>query len=166
MVGDAMPSFDIVSKLDRHEVDNAVNQAIKEVGTRFDFRDTGTSIEQNEEGIVLRSNSEGRLEAAKGVLEDKIVKRKVALAALDAQEPAQAGGQSWRQLIKLKEGVEQDKAKEIVKAIKDSKLKVQASIQGDLVRVTGKKKDDLQECIAFLRSKDFDLPLQYVNFRD
>jgi uncharacterized protein YajQ (UPF0234 family) len=161
-----MPSFDIVSKLQRNEVDNAVNQAIKEVGTRFDFRDTGTTIEQTEEGIVLRSDSEGRLDAAREVLEDKMVKRKVALKALDPQKPAQAGGKTWRQLIKLKEGIEQDKAKEIVKAIKDSKIKVQASIQGDLVRVTGKKKDDLQETIALLRGKDFDLPLQFVNFRE
>jgi hypothetical protein len=161
-----MPSFDIVSKLNRNEVDNAVNQAVKEVGTRFDFRDTGTSIEQTEDGIVLRSNSEGRLEAARGVLEEKIVKRKVALEALDPQKPAQAGGQTWRQLVKLKEGVEQEKAKEIVKAIKDSKIKVQAAIQGDLVRVSGKKKDELQETIAFLRGKDFKLPLQFINFRD
>jgi uncharacterized protein YajQ (UPF0234 family) len=161
-----VPSFDIVSKLNRNEVDNAVNQAVKEVGTRFDFRDTGTTIEQTEDGIVLRSDSEGRLEAAYGVLEEKMIKRKVSLKSLDAQEPAQAGGQTWRQLVKLKEGVEQDKAKEIVKAIKDSKIKVQVAIQGDLVRVSGKKKDELQEAIAFLRTKDFDLPLQFVNFRD
>lgn len=161
-----MPSFDIVSKLNRNEVDNAVNQASKEVGTRFDFRDTETSIEQNEEGIALRANSEGRLDAAYGVLQEKILKRKVALEALDPQKPQQAGGQTWRQLVKLKEGVEQEKAKEIVKAIKDSKIKVQASIQGDLVRVSGKKRDELQETIAFLRTKDFQLPLQFVNFRD
>lgn len=161
-----MPSFDIVSKLNRNEVDNAVNQASKEVGTRFDFRDTGTTIEQNEEGIVLRSDSESRLEAAYGVLQEKILKRKVALEALDPQKPQQGGGQTWRQLVKLKEGVEQDKAKEIVKFIKDSKIKVQASIQGDLVRVSGKKRDELQETIAALRAKSFELPLQFVNFRE
>ena len=160
-----MPSFDIVSKLNRSEVDNAVNQAIKEVGTRFDFRDTGTTIELNEEGIALRSNSEGRLEGALRVLEEKMVKRKVSLKSLDPQKPVQSG-QTWRQLVKLKEGVEQDKAKEVVKAIKDSKIKVQAAIQGDLVRVSGKKKDELQETIAFLRGKDFDLPLQFINFRE
>ncbi len=160
-----MPSFDIVSKLNRSEVDNAVNQAIKEVGTRFDFRDTGTTIELNEEGIALRSNSEGRLEGALRVLEEKMIKRKVSLKSLDPQKPVQSG-QTWRQLVKLKEGVEQDKAKEVVKAIKDSKIKVQAAIQGDLVRVSGKKKDELQETIAFLRSKDFDLPLQFINFRE
>lgn len=161
-----MPSFDVVSKLNRNEVDNAVNQAVKEVGTRFDFRDTGTSIEQTEEGIVLRSDSESRLEAAYGVVQEKMLKRKVALEALDPQKPAQAGGQTWRQLVKLKEGVEQEKAKEIVKAIKDSRVKVQVAIQGDLVRVTGKKKDELQEAIALLRGKDFQLPLQFVNFRE
>lgn len=161
-----MPSFDVVSKLNRAEVDNAVNQAIKEVGTRFDFRDTETTIEQTSEGIVLRANSEGRVDAARGVLEEKMLKRKVALESLDPQKPAPAGGQMWRQLIKLKEGVEQEKAKEIVKALKDSKIKVQAAIQGDLVRVSGKKKDELQEAIAFLRSKTWNLPLQFVNFRE
>lgn len=161
-----MPSFDVVSKLNRNEVDNAVNQASKEVGTRFDFRDTGTTIELNEEGIVLRADSEGRIEAAYGVLQEKFLKRKVALEALDPQKAQPAGGQTWRQLVKLKEGVEQEKAKEIVKFIKDSKIKVQAAIQGDLVRVSGKKRDELQETIALLRSKSFELPLQFVNFRE
>ncbi len=161
-----MPSFDVVSKLDRQEVTNAVNQAQKEVQTRYDFRDTDTSIELTEEGIVLRSNGEGRLEAAYGVLQEKIVRRKVALEALDAQKAQPAGGKTWRQLVKLKEGVDQEKAKAIVKAIKDSKIKVQASIQGDLVRVTGKKRDELQETIALLREQRLELPLQFVNFRD
>lgn len=161
-----MPSFDVVSKLDRHEVTNAVNQAAKEVTTRYDFRDTETTIELNEDGIVLRSNGEGRLEAAYDILVEKIIRRKVAIEALDAQEPQPAGGKTWRQLVKLKEGVEQEKAKAIVKAIKDSKIKVQASIQGDLVRVTGKKRDELQETIALLREQRFELPLQFVNFRD
>ncbi|MBZ0121352.1 MAG: YajQ family cyclic di-GMP-binding protein [Sandaracinaceae bacterium] len=161
-----MPSFDVVSKLAMHEVDNAVDQAKREVAQRFDFKDTGTEIEKNEEGISLRSNSEGRLDAARGVLEDKMVKRKVSLKSLDPQKAQPAGGQTWKQLIKLKEGVDQDRAKQIVKALKDSKLKVQAAIQGDLVRISGKKKDDLQEAIGFLKGKDFGLPLQFVNFRD
>lgn len=160
-----MPSFDIVSKLDHHEVDNAVDQARREVTTRFDFKDTGTEIEKNQEGIAIRSTSEGRVEGALRVLEDKMIKRKVSLLSLDPQTPQQSG-QNWRQLIKLKEGVEKEDAKKIVQAIKDAKLKVQASIQGDLVRVTGKKRDDLQEAIALLRSKDMGLPLQFVNFRD
>ncbi len=161
-----MPSFDVVSKLDHHEMDNAVDQARRETTQRYDFKGTETSIEKTEEGIVIRSNSEGRVDAARDVLESKAVKRKVSLKALDAQKPQPAGGQMWRQLIKLKEGVEKEKAKEIVKAIKDAKMKVQASIQGDLVRVNGKKRDDLQEAINLLKEKDFDLPLQYINFRD
>jgi uncharacterized protein YajQ (UPF0234 family) len=161
-----MPSFDVVSKLDQHEVDNATNQASKEISQRFDFKGTDTTIEQTEEGIVIRSNSEGRLDAARDVLETKMVRRQVSLKSLDVQEPQPAGGKMWRQVIKLKEGVSKEKAKDIVKTIKDSKLKVQASIQGDAVRVSGKKRDDLQATIAMLKEQDFDLPLQFVNFRD
>ncbi len=161
-----MPSFDVVSKVDQHEVDNARNQASKEIGQRYDFKGADSTIEQTEEGIVIRANSEGRLDAARDVLESKMVRRQVSLKSLDAQQPQQAGGLMWRQLIKLKDGVPKEKAKEIVKAIKDGKLKVQASIQGDSVRVSGKKRDDLQETIAFIKEQDFDLPLQYVNFRD
>jgi uncharacterized protein YajQ (UPF0234 family) len=161
-----MPSFDVVSKLERHEVENAVVQASKEVGQRYDFKDTGTTIEQTEDGIVLRSNAEARLEAAYDVLQEKMVKRKVSLKSLDPEDPKPAGGQTFRQLVKLKEGVDIDRAKQIVKAIKDSKVKVQAAIQGDLVRVSGKKRDDLQEAIALLRGQDFGLPLQYINFRE
>lgn len=161
-----MPSFDVVSKLERHEVENAIAQAQKEIGTRYDFRDTGTSIEDTKEGIVLRSDAEARLEAAWGVLQEKMVKRKVSLKSLDPQKVEPAGGKAFRQLVKLKEGVDMDRAKEIVKALKDSKMKVQGAIQGDLVRVSGKKRDDLQAAIAFLRGKDFGLPLQFVNFRE
>ncbi len=161
-----MPSFDVVSKLDQHEVDNATNQASKEIAQRYDFKGTDTTIEKTDEGIVLRSNSEGRLDAARDVLETKMVRRQVSLKSLDPQTPQPAGGNTWRQLIKLKEGVSTEKAKEIVKAIKDSKMKVQASIQGDAVRVSGKKRDDLQSAIALLKEQDFDLPLQFVNFRD
>jgi uncharacterized protein YajQ (UPF0234 family) len=161
-----MASFDVVSKLDQHEVSNAIDQAQREVTTRYDFKDTGTEIEQNEEGIAIRSNTEGRLDAARGVLEDKMVRRKVSLKSLDPQKAQQAGGQSWRQLIKLKEGVDIDRAKQIVKAIKDSKIKVQAAIQADTVRVSGKKRDDLQAAIALLKGQDFGLPLQFINFRE
>jgi cyclic-di-GMP-binding protein len=161
----AMPSFDVVSELDRHEVDNAIDQAQREVSTRFDFKDTNTLIEKTSEGINIKSSSQNRVEGAFRVLEDKLVKRKVSLKSLDPQEP-KPSGQTWKQLVKLKEGVDMDRAKQIVKALKDSKLKVQASIQGDVVRVTGKKKDDLQEAIAFLRGGDYGLPLQYKNFRE
>jgi uncharacterized protein YajQ (UPF0234 family) len=161
-----MPSFDVVSKLDQHEIDNATNQAIKEIAQRFDFKGTETTVERTEEGIVIRSNSEGRLDAARDVLETKLVRRQVSLKSLDVQQPQPAGGKMWRQVIKLKEGVSKEKAKDIVKAIKDSKLKVQPSIQGDAVRISGKKRDDLQAAIAMLKEHDFDLPLQFVNFRD
>ncbi|MCB9602291.1 MAG: YajQ family cyclic di-GMP-binding protein [Polyangiales bacterium] len=161
-----MPTFDVVCKLDRQEVVNAVDQTSREIAQRFDFKGTNTSIELNDDGIVLRSSSEGRVDGARDVLEQKLIKRKVSLKTLDPQKTQPAGGSTFRQLLKLKEGISTEKAKEIVKAIKDSKLKVQASIQGDSVRVTGKKRDDLQECIAFLREQDFDLPLLYQNFRD
>lgn len=161
-----MPSFDVVSQLDQHEVDNACNQAKKEIAQRYDFKGTDSSIERTDEGIVIRSNSEGRIDAARDVLESKMVRRQVSLKSLDAQSAQQAGGSMWRQLIKLKEGISKEKAKEVVKAVKDSKIKVQASIQGDSVRVSGKKRDDLQETITFLKEKDFDLPLQFTNFRD
>jgi cyclic-di-GMP-binding protein len=161
-----MPSFDVVSKVDQHELTNALDQAKREIGSRFDFKGADASIEQTEEGLVLKANSEGRVDAIRQVLEDKIVKRKLSLKILDAQKVQPAGGMTYRQLLKLRDGVSTEKAKEIVKAIKDSKSKVQAAIQGDLVRVTGKKRDELQEIIALLKSKDLDLPLQFVNFRD
>lgn len=164
--GPPMPSFDVVCKLDRQEVTNAVDQAKRELSQRYDFKGTDSSVELNEEGIVVRSNSEGRLDAARDVLETKMVRRQVSLKSLDAQKAQPAGGSTYRQLIKLVEGIDKDKAKEIVKVIKDSKMKVQASIQGDTVRVTGKKRDDLQECIAMLKGKDFELPLTFNNFRD
>ena len=161
-----MPSFDVVCKLDRHEVDNAINQTNKELSQRYDFKGTDSTVELNDEGIVIKSNSEGRLDAARDVLETKMVKRKVSLKSLDAQKPHQAGGSTWRQLIKLVEGIDKDKAKEIVKAIKSSKMKVQAAIQGDEVRVSGKQRDDLQAAIAMLKEQDFGIPLNFVNFRD
>lgn len=161
-----MPSFDVVSKLAMHEVENALHQTQKEVAQRFDFKDTATELEKTAEGIVIRSNSEGRLEAALKVFHEKLVKRNVSLKSLDAQEPQPAGGSTWRQLIKIQEGITQEKAKEIVRHVKDSKLKVQAAIQADVVRISGKKRDDLQSAIAELKAKDFGLPLQFTNFRE
>ncbi|HKP55906.1 MAG TPA: YajQ family cyclic di-GMP-binding protein [Polyangiales bacterium] len=161
-----MPTFDVVSKVAMHEVDNAIQQAQKEVGTRYDFRDTQTSIERTEEGIMLRANSEGRVEAALTVLQEKMIKRKVSLKTLDAQKIEPAGGSTYRQLIKLNQGINKDKAKDVVKFLKDTRIKVQAAIQGDAVRVSGKKRDDLQECIQALRGHDFGIELQYENFRE
>lgn len=161
-----MPSFDIVSEIDKHELDNAIQQTRREIETRFDFKGTDASIEETEEGIVLRANSEGRVDGIYSVLEDKILRRKLSLKILDKQKVQPAGGQMYRQLVKLREGIATEKAKEIVKILKDSKMKVQASIQGETVRVTGKKRDDLQAAIALLKEKDLELPLQYKNFRD
>lgn len=161
-----MPSFDAVSKLAMHEVDNALLNAQKEVGTRFDFRGTGTELEMTADGIVIRSDSESRLEAAYGVLEEKLVKRHVSLQSLDPQKLEKGPRGTFRQLVKLKQGVEIEKAREIVKLLKDSKLKVTAAIQDAQVRVSGKKKDDLQAAIHFLKAQDLGLPLQFVNFRD
>lgn len=161
-----MPTFDAACKLDQHEVRNAVDQASREIGQRFDFKGTDASCELTEEGIVLRANSEGRVEAALDVLQSKLVKRGVSLQSIDAQKIQPAGNQNFRQLLKLREGIEKEDAKKIVKVLKDSKLKVQAAIQGDVVRVSGKKRDDLQEAIALLKESNLDLPLSYTNFRD
>ena len=161
-----MPSFDIVSELDMHEIENAVQQAQKEVGTRFDFRGTDTEIERTDEGIIVRANSEGRIEAALLVLKEKLAKRKVSQRTLDPQKIEPAAKGHFKQLIKLKKGISKEKAKDVVQFIKEGKYKVQGAIQGEQVRVTGKKKDDLQEVIQAVRAKDFDLDLQFTNFRD
>jgi uncharacterized protein YajQ (UPF0234 family) len=161
-----MPTFDVVSKIQMHEVDNAIQQAQKEVSTRYDFRDTNTTIELGDEGITLKSSSESRVDAAYSVLQEKLAKRKVSLRSLDPQKKEGASLGSCRQLIKLTQGLSKEKTKDVVKYLKESKLKVQASIQGDAVRVSGKKKDDLQECIAALRAHDFGIELQFENFRD
>jgi uncharacterized protein YajQ (UPF0234 family) len=163
-----MPSFDVVSKLDMQEVDNAVNQAKKELSTRYDFRGTATELELTPEGIVLRSSDKEHVSAAYKVLMERFVKRNVSLKALDAQEPEPAAKGSMRQLIKLKQGISTEKGKELVKLIKDSKLKVQGQIQDEQVRVTGKNRDDLQAAIRLLRANadDVGLDLQYINFRD
>ena len=161
-----MPSFDVVSKLAMHEVDNAVQQASKEIGTRYDFRGTSAEVERTDEGIVLRANSESRLQAVYVVLQEKCAKRHVSLKSLDPQKAEPAASSTYRQIVKLKQGIEKEQAKEVVRVLKDSKLKVQAAIQGDSVRVSGKKKDDLQAAIAALRGHDFGVDLQYENFRD
>jgi uncharacterized protein YajQ (UPF0234 family) len=162
----ANPSFDIVSNVDRQEVDNAVNQAAKEISQRFDFRGTGAEITwSGEEAISLVAESEDRVKAALDVFRDKLVKRGVSLKALDAGDPQQSG-KTYKISAKLVQGIEQDKAKKIGKLIRDEGPKgVQAQIQGDQLRVTGKKKDDLQAVIALLKGADFDIPLQFTNYR-
>ncbi len=161
-----MPSFDIVSKVPRNEVDNAYNQAEREIAQRFDFKDTGTELEKSDEAITIRSGSEDRARAALTVLQDKLVKRKVSLRFTDPGKPEKTSKGGSRIVIKIKEGIEVEKARAIVQAVKDAKLKVQASIQEAQVRVNGKNKDDLQAAIQSLRSRDFGIELQFVNLRD
>jgi len=161
-----MPSFDVVNKVDKSEVQNAFNQAFKELQTRYDFKDTGTELERTEDGFVIRSSTEGRIEAAYEVLQDKLAKRKVSLKNLDPQKVEPGPRSSFKQSIKLKEGIEVEKAREIVQNIKSAKLKVQAQIMDDQVRVTGKHRDDLQTVIQMLRKLELGLDLQFVNMRD
>jgi uncharacterized protein YajQ (UPF0234 family) len=162
----AMPSFDIVSKPNWPEIDNALNQAQKEIAQRFDFKDTGTELEKTSEGIHITSSTEDRARAALGVVQDKLVKRKVALRFLDVGKVEPGSKGTAKLLVKVKEGIAVEAAREIIKLIKDQKLKVQGSIHEAQVRITGKNRDDLQACIQAVRAKDFGVELQYVNFRD
>ena len=161
-----MPSFDVVSKVDLMELDNALNTAKKEIVQRYDFRGTGTDMERGPEGIVIRSSDEQRVAAALGVLRERMAKRNLSQRCLDPGDVTPAGGKTMRQLVTIKQGIEIETAKKIVKAIKDAKLKVQAQIQGDELRVTSKNKDDLQGAIQLMRREDFGIDLQFVNFRD
>jgi cyclic-di-GMP-binding protein len=161
-----MPSFDVVSKVDLMELDNALNTARKEIGQRYDFRGTATELERGPEGITIRSSDEQHVAAAQSVLRERMAKRGVSQRCLDPKPVEPAGGKTMRQLVVIKQGIETETAKKMVKAIKDSKIKVQAQIQGDELRVTGKNRDDLQSAIAFLRKGDYGVDLQYVNFRE
>jgi uncharacterized protein YajQ (UPF0234 family) len=158
-------SFDIVSKTEMQEVTNAIQQAQKELAQRFDFKGSKSSIELAAEEIVLVSDDEGKLRSVKDILETKLVKRGVSLKALDYATLEQASGGTVRQKAKIVQGIEIEKAKAIVKAIKDAKLKVQASIQSDQVRVTGRAKDDLQKAMAIVKGHDYGIPLQFTNYR-
>jgi cyclic-di-GMP-binding protein len=158
-------SFDIVSKTEMQEVSNAIQQAQKELAQRFDFKGSKSSIELTAEEIVLVSDDEGKLRSVKDILESKLVKRGVSLKALDYATLEQAAGGTVRQKGKIVQGIEIEKAKAIVKAIKEAKLKVQASIQSDQVRVTGRAKDDLQKAMAVVKAHDYGIPLQFTNYR-
>lgn len=162
----SMPSFDIVSQVDMQEVRNAVDQAAREVTTRYDFKGTDTSIRLSDDGIAVESDSEGRLDASTDVLKSKLIRRNVSLKSIAGGEAKEIGGGRYKAVFTLNEGIAQDAAKELVKDIKNMKLKVQVAIQGDQLRITGKKRDDLQEVISAVKSLDFRLPLQYINFRD
>jgi cyclic-di-GMP-binding protein len=159
-------SFDVVSKINRQEVDNALNQTAKEIGTRFDFRGVGASIAwSGDHAVEIRANSEERANAVLDVFRDKLVRRSVSLKALDAGEP-KASGKEYRLAVGLKEGISQDDSKKISKIIRDEGPRgIRAQVQGDELRVSSKKKDDLQEVISLLKGKEFDFALQFVNYR-
>ena len=162
-----MASFDVVSEVDNQEVRNAVDQAQREIGTRFDFKNTNSSIEQNELSFTLRSVSEDRLRALRQVLEEKLVKRGVSLKGLDYGDVQEATQSTVRQVATLQVGISSDKAREINRLIKDKGPKgVSSQTQGDTVRVNGKKRDDLQSVIALIKAEDLGIPVQFQNFRD
>jgi uncharacterized protein YajQ (UPF0234 family) len=162
-----MPSFDIVSEVDRQELKNAVDQAQRELANRFDFKNTDSSIEQKELVLTLRTASEDRLRALKLLLEEKLVKRQVSLRGLDWGKVEQASGESVRQIVTVNVGINSDKAREINRLIKEKGPKgVSSQTQGEQIRVTGKKRDDLQATMALLKSSDLEVPLQFENFRD
>ena len=160
-----MPSFDVVSDFDSHEASNGVDQANREVNTRFDFKGTGSRFDLDGQLIQMTTQSDFQLQQMLDILRQKLAKRGVDVGCLDVQE-AEFSGNEARQKVVLRRGIETDLARKLVKMVKGSKLKVQAAIQGDKLRVSGKKRDDLQAVIALLKEADVDLPLQYENFRD
>ena len=161
-----MPSFDIVSKVDLQEVRNAVDQASRELATRYDFKGTSTTATLSDEGITVESSTEERLKAAIDVLKEKLVRRKVSLKSISGGEPKEVGGGRVRAVFTLEQGIDPDSARELAKHVRGLPLKVQAQVNGDLVRVTGKKRDELQAVIAEVKGMDHRLPLQFVNYRD
>ena len=158
-------SFDVVSNVNRQEVDNAVNQAKKELAQRFDFKNTGTSIDWSGETVTIVSKTDKRALAALEVFKEKLVRRSVSLKALEAGEPRPAGGSTYRIECSFVQGIPEEKAKALAKAVRQSGLKVQAQVHGDQLRVSGKNKDDLQKAIALLKQHDQGLPLQFTNYR-
>ncbi len=160
-----MPSFDVVSDFDAHEASNGVDQANREVGTRFDFKGTGSKFDLDGQVIALTTQSDFQLQQMRDILRQKLAKRGIDIGCLDEQDPEFSGNEA-RQKIILRRGIDTDLARKLVKMVKGSKLKVQAAIQGDKLRISGKKRDDLQAVIALLKEADIDLPLQYENFRD
>ena len=161
-----MPSFDIVSKTDLEEVDNAVAGIMREIGTRFDFKGSKCSVTRSEETLTVLADDDLKLKQMHELMKVYFIRRKIDPGALDYKPPEKATGNSLRQTVLVKQGIASDLAKKIVKEIKDKKLKVQAAIQGDELRISGKKRDDLQDAIALVRGMKIEQPLQYVNFRD
>lgn len=164
-LGEKMPSFDIVSEMDQHEITNAVDQANREISTRFDFKNTPARIELDKNNIHLIAPSDFQLKQIEEILRNKLAKRNVDVRGLNFKEMTTNLNEA-KQTIEVKQGLDQENAKKIVRLVKETPLKVQAAIQGNQIRVTGKKRDDLQATIAFLKNAKVDLPLQFVNFRD
>jgi cyclic-di-GMP-binding protein len=160
-----MPSFDVVSEIDSHELTNAVDQAVRELTQRFDFKNTDASYELEETTVVMTAPADFQLKQMLDILKLRIAKRGIDVACLEVKD-AEVNLARAKQLVVLKHGIDADAGRKVSRLIKDSKLKVQAQVQGDKVRVTGKKRDDLQEAIAFLRNADVGVPLQFSNFRD
>ena len=160
-----MPSFDVVSEIEQHELVNAIDQANREIRTRFDFKGTNSKVELSEWVLTIISKSEFQVKQMNDILENKINKRGIDIRCLEYGEITENNNEA-RQIVTIKKGINKDKAKTIVKMIKNSKLKLQASIQGEQVRISGKKRDDLQNAISELKEAKFDIPLQYINFRD
>lgn len=160
-----MPSFDVVSEVDKHELTNALDQANREVGNRFDFKGSGAEFEYKDELILMTAQAEFQLKQMLDILNLKVAKRSIDVASLDPQEVEITGSEA-RQKILIRQGIDQTLGKKINRMIKDSKIKVQCTIQGDQLRINGKKRDDLQAVMAMLKASDIDLPLQYTNFRD
>ena len=161
-----MPSFDIVSRTEIPEVDNAIQGAMREIGTRYDFKGSSCSIERNDATLLIRADDEFKLKQVQELLRGHMAKRKVDVGALDFQTPQKAFGNSLRQTVIIKQGIERELAQKIMKTIKGSKLKVQVAIQGDELRITGKKRDVLQDVISLIKGSKISQPLQYVNFRN
>jgi len=160
-----MPSFDIVSNIDNHEITNAVDQANREISTRFDFKGTDARLEQGKDEITIIAPTDFQVKQVDEILRGKLAKRQVDIRSFEYKDIGVTLKEA-RQLVKVKQGIDSDNAKKIVKLIKEAQMKVQATIQGDQVRVTGKKRDDLQEVMAMLRGAKLDVPVQFVNFRD
>lgn len=161
-----MPSFDIVSDVDLTEAENAVANLMREIGTRYDFKGSKSAVEIKEGVVTISADDDLKLKQMHELLQGHMQRRGIAPGSLDYQKEEKAAGQSVRQLVKIKQGIDKDLAKRIVKEIKDAKFKVQASIQGDELRISGKKRDDLQETIAFVKALKIEQPLQFKNFRD
>lgn len=161
-----MPSFDVVSKTDLAEVGNAVDGVTRELTTRFDFKGSNSKIELQEAAMTLTAEDGTKLRQMQELVKGYFVRRKLDPRCLEWKDEEKAAGNTLRQVVVIKQGIDRDVAKEIIKAIKDSKMKVQAAIQGDELRITGKKRDDLQEAIALIKTLKIELPLQFVNFRE